>query len=126
MTKAQFERVIRTWQDRLGIAHWDITVNWGAPADSSDFAEITAETSYDKAVMRVNPNFGEWTDVFLNQVVVHELLHCVCRDMDIAVLDARSGLHPTAASQAEARYRHESEGVVDRLAIRLVEIGGVA
>jgi hypothetical protein len=44
------------------------------------------------------------------------------RDIDRVVADLEGELHKDAYTQVDRRYSHEIEGLVDRLAVRLVEM----
>lgn len=125
MTKRQIEGLVETWKGHLGLDGWKIAVEFATVPDTS-YAEINGERSYDAAKLTISPAYGEWTENFAEQTIVHELLHLLVRDIDNVVEDARSQLHPQASAQIEKRYDHEVEGFVDRLAIRIVALRGAA
>lgn len=133
MTKAQLERVVRVWQSRLSLESWDLSVAWVKDAVTGEGCSEDADATtwrantYDRAVVYPSPDkFGSWSDEVTNRIVVHELLHLVTRDLDRAVTAVEGQVHPDVFRMVEKRYDHEIEGVVDRLAYRLVEIGGLA
>jgi len=123
VTKAKIEATVREWQTRLGLDGWKITVEVADTPDDS-YAEIKPDVAYDSATFILSPGYVGWTPALANQTVVHELLHLLVRDIDAVVEDSRSQLHPQASVQVEKRYEHEVEGFVDRLAAKLVELGG--
>ena len=125
MTRKQIEALVEAWKARLGLDGWKIAVEFPTVPTAS-YSEVTVDGSYDSATLTVSPGFEAMTQKVANQTVVHELLHLLIRDMDAVMEDARSQLHPQASAQVEKRYEHEVEGFVDRLAIRIVEIGGCA
>ena len=125
MTKQKIEATVREWQTRLGLDGWKITVEYADTPDDS-YSQIAPEDDYDRAALTISPSYLNWTPARANQTIVHELLHLHARDIDAVVEDARSQLHPQASAQIEKRYDHEIEGFVDRLAARIVELGGVA
>lgn len=125
MTKREVERALRVWTDRLGLSHWDIRIDWETPAHEDSDAGTWRANQYDRAVMFLAPEWREWNQKRMNQLLVHELLHLYVRDVDV-VLDVALTLASSAArEQLESRYFHEVEGLVDRLANRFVEIGGL-
>ena len=124
MTRKQIEATVRVWQTRLGLDGWKITVDYAETPDDS-YAEIKPDVAYDSATLILSPGYVGWTPAVANVTIVHELLHLLVRDIDATVEDARSQLHPQASAQVEKRYEHEVEGFVDRLAARIVELGGV-
>lgn len=126
MTIAEIAYIVETLKHRFRLSHWKITLAEGA-LEKCD-ARIDADTSYDFATLTIDPTqFAKWDRHTANHVIAHELLHLLMRDLDEAVETANSAI-PNAAARymAQARYGHESEGVVDRLATLLVSVGGEA
>jgi hypothetical protein len=118
VSKAQIERVVRLWQERLGLERWKLELRVSAePMDG--FGEFDVSSQYEVATITVASGLSPEQ---VEQTVVHELLHLMCRDLDAVVEDARGQLHPQASVQVEKRYEHEIEGFVERLALRLVEL----
>lgn len=124
MTRAYVERCVRVWQERLGLQAWDVSVTWDVPPSEDSNATTRYRHDYDRADISFEEAFGSWSREFLNRIVVHELLHLHLRDVDRVVDDLDGLLHRDVFSQVDKRYWHESEGLVDRLSYRLVEIGG--
>lgn len=112
--------IVRVWQDRLGLERWKIDVKVSAEP-LGGFADVQASSQYDFATVTFAAGIA---DEVAEQTVVHELLHLLLRDLDAAMEDARSQLHPQASLQVEKRYEFAQEGFVDRLAARIVEFGG--
>jgi hypothetical protein len=126
VTKAQLERTVRVWQRRLGLDAWKIDVDFSDPASEGCVASTLRSNDYDTATITWDAGWASWEPLYANQTVVHELLHLLTRDVDLVVDDARDQLHPDASALVEKRYRHETEGLVDRLSVRLVDVGGLA
>jgi hypothetical protein len=124
MTRSAVERAVRVWQRRLGLDGWDVEVEWDEPSEDGSDASTWRSASYDRATMKFAEGWPKWSREFTNRVVVHELLHLVSRDLDEVVNDLEGQLHRDAFTLVDRRYLHEIEGLVDRLAYRLVEIGG--
>lgn len=122
MTKSALERLVRLWQGRLGLERWKIDVKVSSEPIGG-FADVQASSQYEFATVTFAAGIA---DEVVEQTVVHELLHLLLRDTDALVEDARSQLHPQASVQVEKRYEYVQEGFVDRLAARIVEIGGGA
>ncbi|SRR6266404_6373538 len=132
MTRRALEKAVRLWQGRLGLEGWDLAVSWGKDPVTgegcSEDADATTwrSNTYDRAVVYPSPDkFPNWTADFAHKVIVHELLHLVTRDVDRTVASIEGQVHPDVYRMIDKRYDHEIEGVVDRLAVRLVEIGGM-
>lgn len=126
LTQRDVVRAIRIWAKRLGLLHWNISVDFGRPASDGADASTWRSDTYDNAVIYLEPEWRDWPLELLNRLVVHELLHLQTRDLDALVDDAREQLPRAASRQVEARYTHEIEGLVDRLACHIVGVGGVA
>lgn len=125
MTKAQFTRIFRGWQARLGLDHWSIEINWDdLPGHSQALASISNESSYDLAELRLDPEWKEWDNWLANRIACHELLHLLFRDLDQAEQSALGPLSYDARVLMGERLEHETEGVIDRLAQRFVALGG--
>jgi hypothetical protein len=124
ITRKQVERTLRVWQTRLGLQTWDIKIDWEKSAGDDINASTYRLNTYDRATLCFDTAYVNWSKEFLNQTVVHELLHLVTRDLDRVFADFEISAHPEAYRVLDKRYDHEIEGVVDRLANRIVEIGG--
>lgn len=65
------------WADRLGIAHWDIRVNFSFHGPG--YAEmICPEPEYEVATIWINAKLCRkelWTEVQFDSIVLHELCH---------------------------------------------------
>lgn len=124
MTRAQGERIIRGWQERLGLGGWRIEVLWDEPAEEDENARTWRSGFYDSARVYWAKDWQSWPRERFEQTAIHELLHLCHRDIDEAWNDLDGQLHRDAWSVAKARYTQENEGFVDRLAFRLLEFGG--
>lgn len=125
--EAYLDRVLATWVERLRLSHWDIQIAWGQQLDPSDevLAECVLEDSYDQARIKIVTTYAEWSQHIANTTIVHELMHVVHRDLDEAVRSAKTCMSASLWGLFEARFIHESEGIVDRLAAILVSFGGI-
>ena len=117
MTKPQLERILRTWQRRLKLEHWDIKIDWNNPADDGAIADNERMNKYDDSIIRLSRTWPSWDSTYAAATIVHELLHCHDRDLQEA-MKALDGDKTWSA--------HELEGFVDRLAVILVGLAGPA
>jgi hypothetical protein len=124
MTRPQLVRIVEVWQSRLRLTHWDLTVDTDTPANGEAIAECIRHHSYDTADLRFRPDWPTWSRRYANDTVVHELMHLQERDLSEAVNTAQLFCHPEAWKQFNDRCEHEREGLVDRLATILVDLGG--
>lgn len=126
MTKALGERIIREWQARLGLERWEILIVWDEPTDENDNARTWRSSWYDNARIYFNVEWPKWMREKFEQTTIHELLHLCHRDVDQSWNDLEGQLHRDAWKMADERYMHSMEGFIDRLAYRLLEVGGPA
>lgn len=124
MTRSQAERVVRGWQERLGLDRWRIEILWDEPADEDENAKVWRSGWYDNARLYFNKDWPAWPRERFEQTVIHELLHLCHRGIDETWNDLDGQLHRDAWTVATARWKQEIEGYVDRMAFHLLEIGG--
>ena len=133
LTRADIRAIVRTWQRRLEIDHWSIEIDFGTPAEASEegregpWASIWRSRDYDLARLCLAEGWCDWSRREANEHVVHELVHLWTREVEF-VLDAlyRVDIHGDARSVIEETHRHLTEGVVDRIARRLIALVGPA
>lgn len=99
-----------------------ILVNFDEPARDGANATVWRSDSYDKAVLYLHPEWRTWGDNQSNQILVHELLHLVMRDLEEAYYGVESLVSDTTWEALHHRFNHEMEGAVDRLATQLVNL----
>jgi hypothetical protein len=119
--------MVKAWKKRLAMEHWDFELSWDEEPESEDaYASIEVSDLYDVATIRFRSDFGEHDLFTRNRIVVHELLHALCRDYGVSI----RSIGVTGALSADARALwwdrcHDTEeALIDRLANRFVEIGG--
>ena len=127
MTRRELERLVTVWRRRLGLDRWAIAVEWREPEAGGEHgarASTWRSNDYDEARIRFSPSALETaTDRELAVLVVHELLHCLTRDVEHVVeLIGELELAGDARRLLEESHRHHVEQAVDRLAYRLVEL----
>lgn len=125
--KKQLVRIISTWADRLKMHAWELDVEWGEDPDDEDaLASVSPSDLYDYARLRFRSDWPTHGVDALNRIVVHELLHVLFRDYGNAIRSIGIvGLSGDARAIWHDRCHDSEEGVIDRLANRFVEIGGV-
>jgi hypothetical protein len=116
MNRSDIEGYLAEWQTRLGLDHWKIEVKWDKPASEDQDARVEMEDWYDTCTMHLASEWREWNVQKAQAIVVHELLHLVFRDLGGAVEAVHALLGSEAKVLADARFQHEVEGVVERLA----------
>jgi hypothetical protein len=127
MSRDEILGIVEHWQHRLDLGHWRITVDPSETIDDAEAnAEIRIEEDTDFASIVLSGGFATWSRDWANKVVVHELLHVAFRDLEEHVKAVKTFAPGPAFDLFIDRYNHECEGVVDRLACRLVGIAGCA
>lgn len=128
MTQAALHRIIKTWQKRLKIEHIELDIDLDEEPDSEEaLASVAPHELYDRAILRFAGSWVDHTPFELNRIVVHELLHIIFRDYSNAVTSI--GQAGVLSFQVQALWNEQckvtEEALIDRLAHRLVEVGGV-
>lgn len=136
MTRKGIEEAVAFWTPRLGLTHWDIQIvwdqkEWERETEGSEHSEtcesmIWRPRDYDTAKLYVNPGkFKSWSRAKTHQIIVHELLHLVTREVDFILDLLETNLHRDVDTAVTLSHKHAVEGMVDRLAYRLVELAGI-
>lgn len=124
LVQANAEKILRVWQKRLNLEHWDIVLDWSA--HSEGLAAIWRADDYDNATVRMGEDWEKRPRREINISIVHELLHVHMRDLDLIVTDKLDGfLHRDVESVLVDQFKHHREGTVDRLAKAIVDGMGV-
>lgn len=130
MTRAELERIVRTWQRRLGLERWRVELvtdeaRWFRTGHDDEHASTWRSNSYDQARLYVNPDeWRDWSPHDAHEHVVHELVHLLHRDLEHVLDHVEPLLHADAYKVAESALEHALEQTVDRIARRLVELAG--
>lgn len=121
------ERLVKVWQTRLALDHWDLSVSWDKPSEEDTHAQLTHPWDYDKATVRFAKEWPKWSAEKANRIVAHEVLHIVFREIDHCFNKViQPQLRRDVDDTCEAAFTHALEGAIDRLAYRLVELAGCA
>jgi hypothetical protein len=133
VTEERLRQLLEVWRGRLGLDHWRIELELGGLDDDTDLMEISRSKVYERARLYVAPwllvggppvpagVLLEPSDDVVESSLVHELLHCLTRDLRAITRDDLEGLvHRDAHTALDlAAYRAE-ERLVDELAEALV------
>lgn len=135
LTERDLRSLLGLWQRRLSLDHWFLVLKVGGCEDASTYMEVHRSTVYQRAVVHCQPwMLGEGeapedvlirgddlTDSFVEESLVHELLHLHTRDMRAIVRDDLDGqVHRDVYTVLEAGMSRAEEQCVDRLASALV------
>jgi hypothetical protein len=132
ITPIQLARRVEKWGNRLsllGLAHWEITrvtltddmEEFGGTNDGTR-AVVIPSHQYDSATFVFNRDWLENEvdeEYELDQVIIHEWLHCAMRSLDQAIESAQYELSAGARHHWDKRVNHERENLVERLAQQL-------
>lgn len=124
LTEARLRRIVTVWCERLALTNWVVNVDFAEPALEEADATTWRSNSYDRATIRLAPEWRVWSVITANRLIVHELLHLITRDIDRVFASVEPEIGTQAWKLLDDRYDHEIEGLVDRLAVRLVNIAG--
>jgi hypothetical protein len=107
----------------MRLDHWRIDLDFDGDAGEGNNAMVWRSYAYDDATIYLDPEWRDRDERAMAQTLLHELGHVLCRDLDRAALSVDAELGE-AFAHFERRYKHESEGVVDRYAELLVDLLG--
>ena len=122
MTRAKIIKLVGHWQEFLGLNHWLVAVDFETPPTDGADACIWRFHSYDGATLYLEEDWKSWDDPRANQLIVHELLHLLTRDLERAWDSVEGHVDPGVWKALDNRFDHELEGAIERLAGRLVEL----
>lgn len=126
LTRDDIETILREWQRRMQLGHWEVELsNDPPPEDETDLGNMKRHDPYDYATLYINVGFESWTRRMANLVIVHELMHLHTRDLECAAESVESALSGQASGLWKARFLHEDEALVDKMATLLVNLGGI-
>lgn len=130
-----FMRLVNLWKRRLGLDNWRIVVLFEECEDKSAYMEVFRLSDYQRAKIIVPPWMisegpipdevtikpDEISEHFLQESLVHEMLHIVVTPMRVIMHeDLDTFLHRDVWTQIDNSFRHAEERVVDNLAVSLV------
>lgn len=125
LAQKDLDLIIRTWVKRLQLDRFRIHVIVDADDLEGGDASCKVSDDYEQATIRFARGWQRWTRLYANAVVVHELLHVHENGMGIAFEALEEVTDSTSAWKLiDARYNHEAEAFVDRLAWILIGLGG--
>ena len=124
--KKDIDKLIRVWKKRLRMDYFVVVFEPDEEPEGESNATIFQPTDYQYAYLAMRPGWQTIDPLVMNVRIVHELLHLVFRDMDGVVKNYLSKLlHNDAAMVVTEQYQHHNEGVIERLALILVDGYGV-
>lgn len=132
VSQRQIEVIVKRWQPRLGLENWKIEVQVTPDGDMDNddaLFEIERHKEADRAIIHISESVtrGDYEatetidEFFIETAVVHEMCHCVVRDLTFVVRDDLEELHGQVVHELIMRnlHRHE-EKLVENLATALV------
>lgn len=122
LTKRQARGRLEFWIRRFGLQTWDFRFVWGVHLDDEAEAQVHVHDDYADVLLRFAHGWQEWDERKFDCIIVHELLHVVLHDMDVAQRSVYDALSHDAKTMLSRRYRHEEERAVEWLAQRIVDI----
>jgi hypothetical protein len=134
VTEETITAMVELWQQRLGLSLWSVHVEF--IEQESSHATNERSTQYDRATLQFGrhlltddgqlPGDGTMTitavdrERFIESTVVHELLHCVFRDISDVPDLIESQLHRDVDSVYGRVFDRVTEQTIDKLAVALV------
>lgn len=137
VTEERLHELFKLWQTRLGLDLWHIEVRIENPKSPTSMMDVRKSTAYSRAIVRV----PQWIldggpipdgildvtidDKFIEQCIIHELLHCQRRETGALVFDRLEGLlHRDVYSVVTGSFDAAEELEIENLAASLAEAFG--
>lgn len=135
MTEKQLREKLEVWKKRLGLQEWWVVLEIGGVSDKTSYMEVQRSPHYRRGKISVSPwllglsgtpedvmiQGDNLTDKFIEECLVHELLHLHTRTMAAVVRDdLENQLHRDVYYQVGQAHDRAEEQCVDELAIALV------
>jgi hypothetical protein len=115
---------VESWMKELsylGLSHWRIDSLEIGDAEGNYWASVQPNGLYDRFRIRFDEDWLKEThERELDEVIVHELLHCAMRSLDQATEEAFDYVPMGRASEWNQRVTFEREGLVNQLAFQIV------
>lgn len=128
MTHEKLAERVAYWCQRLQLDPWRISTTVVERPHGNDEGTVNASVGTSGAYLHAEIEFSRaWVRANISQserdqTIVHELLHCLFRDLDKAFETTTGVMGPVIEEMAEARYIHELEQLIDRLAYVIVAL----
>lgn len=128
MTTAQLSKRVAYWCGQLQLDPWTVSVSIVDDPHGQGLGESNAAVGTAAHYLYAEVEFAtEWARADLSQherdvTIVHELLHCLFRDIDKAVESVSHLAGMSVFSVFNDRYNHELEQLIDRLARVIVTL----
>lgn len=129
MTERALAKRVKYWQSILGLDNVRVDIELldepQSVGDGPAYATCYPHPHFEqlRVVFRkdlFDPEVSPARDA--DEVIVHELLHYLFRDYDEAARSVMDMLTDPAEELYHERLKHEEEGLVDKLAIRIVAL----
>lgn len=85
LTRDDILTILSTWQERLWLREWRIEVKWTDTGPDGCSAAVSRNPTCRIADLWLHPDWPTWSRAFANETIVHELVHCLHRDPDMAL-----------------------------------------
>jgi hypothetical protein len=126
ITDKELKRVLRVWLKRMKLQHWQFTLGDEEPSAPTDEAEVVMCANYDAATLRLRDSWRDWDADTLNEVILHELVHCTLKDFQFAAMSVSDKLGAEAKEMYLGRLTHELEHTTDTLTMIMLKSFGNA
>lgn len=122
--KKQLSDLIDKYRKLLGLHNWTFEVDWKEPAEDGSGLDVVTLPYRNRARIRIGCFFDDdVTESERENMVVHELAHCLLSPIYEVASGVCRDLSPQAAEVYDRDLRGAEERVVDALAMALAPIG---
>lgn len=122
--KRQLTTLIDKYRKVLGLRNWTFEVDWDEPAQEGAGLDVATLPHRSRARIRIGVFFDDdITDAERENMVAHELVHCLLSPIYEVASGVCRDLSPQAADIYDRELRASEERVADALATALAPIG---
>lgn len=108
--KKEISGYLRKWQPKLFLHGWAFKTTYFHENEGEETAAVMMKTEYKTANIKINPRFWELGKEEREEVIVHELCHCVVQPLVQLANDAGEG-HAVSGREVD----HWKESVTQHL-----------
>lgn len=121
ITEDELRNRFARWVRALRLGHWqfDIRLTEEPQVDTNE-AEIVMSDDYDYGWITFKATWKDWSRKLLDEVIVHELVHAILHDLQVAALEGRDGYNKEAARLFTRRLTHELEKATDAITVTIL------
>lgn len=82
---------VKKWQSKLYLYEWEFDLIYPKEDEGPEYAKVQMLTQYKRAGITIQPKFFKESDRAMEEIIVHELCHCIVQPLVQLAVDAAEG-----------------------------------